>query len=409
MGNEAMAESAGAGQPGAEPPGAQPPGVPSAEAQPAAAQPAAAQPAAAQPAAAQPAAAQAASGDGGAERVARPSLSPSRAGDFLTCPLLYRFRVIDRLPEPPSPAAARGTLVHAVLERLFDEPAAARTPQTAQAILMPQWERLLAEEPELAGLFDDDEERRAWLAGARDMLDRYFTLEDPTRLEPRHREHAVEASLDSGLLLRGYIDRLDVAAGGEIRIVDYKTGTAPKEEFEARALFQMKFYAVVLWLTQQQVPKLLQLMYLGNGEIVRYAPDESDLRATVRKIEALWRAIERARSAGDWRPRPGRLCAWCAHQAICPAFGGTPPPLPELPAIPAQAQAPGRAEASQPPAAAQAGEPAAGDGPVPAGGSQGSGESAPADESAPAGQSALAQIPVQADASADLAEPTATP
>src|SRR6202167_3239191 len=250
----------------------------------------------------------------------RPSLSPSRAGDFLTCPLLYRFRVVDRLPEPPSPAAARGTLVHAVLERLFDEPAAGRTPETARALLAPQWDRLLAEEPELAGLFDDDEQRGVWLAEARDMLDRYFALEDLTRLEPRHREHAVEAVLESGLLLRGYIDRLDVAAGGEIRIVDYKTGTAPKEEYEARALFQMKFYAVVLWLTQGQVPALLQLIYLGNGEIVRYAPDESDLRATVRKIDALWRAIERARNTGDWRPRPSRLCAWCAHQAICPAF-----------------------------------------------------------------------------------------
>src|ERR1700691_5752709 len=98
------------------------------------------------------------------------SLSPSRAADFMTCPLLYRFRVIDRLPEPPSPAAARGTLVHAVLERLFDEPPAGRTPATARALLAPQWDRLLAEEPELAGLFDDDEQRGVWLAEARDML-----------------------------------------------------------------------------------------------------------------------------------------------------------------------------------------------------------------------------------------------
>ena len=29
----------------------------------------------------------------------RPSLSPSRAADFKTCPLLYRFRTIDRIPE----------------------------------------------------------------------------------------------------------------------------------------------------------------------------------------------------------------------------------------------------------------------------------------------------------------------
>src|ERR1035437_7777291 len=56
-------------------------------------------------------------------------------------PLLYRFRVIDRLPEPPSPAAARGTLVHAVLERLFDEPASPRTPQAARGLVPPQWAR----------------------------------------------------------------------------------------------------------------------------------------------------------------------------------------------------------------------------------------------------------------------------
>ena len=161
-----------------------------------------------------------------------PSLSPSRAGDFLTCPLLYRFRVIDRLPEPPSPAAARGTLVHAVLERLFDKPPAERTPPAAHSLVQPEWSRLLEAEPELGSLFaDDDDQRAAWLAEVATMLDRYFTLEDPRRIEPAHRELCVEADLPSGLRLRGYIDRLDVAPGGEMRIVDYKTGGAPPAEF----------------------------------------------------------------------------------------------------------------------------------------------------------------------------------
>src|SRR5262249_61656720 len=125
----------------------------------------------------------------------------------------------------------------------------------------------------------------------------------------RPRDLGVGAVLESGLVVRGCVDRLDVAPGGQIRIVDYKTGTAPKEEYEAKALFQMKFYAVVLWLTEGRIPTLLQLMYLGNGEIVRFAPDESDLRATVRKIDVLWRAIERAQTTRDWRPPPRRLCA----------------------------------------------------------------------------------------------------
>jgi putative RecB family exonuclease len=265
-----------------------------------------------------------------------PSLSPSRAADFMACPLLYRFRVVDKLPEPPSPAAARGTLVHAVLERLFDAPAGGRTPGAAHSLVPSQWDRLLAAEPELAGMFDDDVQRSAWFDEAGQMLDRYFTLEDPNRVEPAHREMSVQAVLDSGLKLRGYIDRLDIAPTGEVRIVDYKTGTAPREEYEARALFQMRFYAVVLWRTRGEIPTVLQLIYLGNGEIMRYAPDESDLLATERKINAIWQAIDRAATTGDWRPRPSKLCDWCAHQAICPAYGGTPPPLPEL-ALPAPA------------------------------------------------------------------------
>jgi putative RecB family exonuclease len=258
-----------------------------------------------------------------------PALSPSRAADFMTCPLLYRFRVIDRLPEPPTTATARGTLVHAALERLFDLPATDRTPEAARALLAAEWDRLATEEPDLAALFENEAERAEWLASATAIVDAYFTLEDPRRLEPAEREAYVETTLESGLRLRGYIDRLDVAPGGEIRIVDYKTGRAPREAYEASALFQMKFYALVIWRLRGQVPRLLQLMYLAEGEVLRYSPDESDLLATERKVAALWKAIERARDDGDWRPRPSRLCDWCNHKALCPEFGGTPPPLPE--------------------------------------------------------------------------------
>jgi putative RecB family exonuclease len=160
------------------------------------------------------------------------------------------------------------------------------------------------------------------------VLERYFTLEDPSRLEPAERELYVETVLDSRLLLRGFVDRIDIAPDGAIRVVDYKTGRSPGEMFEAKALFQMKFYALVIWRTRGVLPAMLQLVYLGNGEMLRYVPDERDLLATERKVEAIWRAIRLAEESGDWRPSPGRLCSWCAHQAVCPAWGGTPPPLP---------------------------------------------------------------------------------
>ncbi|HET6560749.1 MAG TPA: PD-(D/E)XK nuclease family protein [Marmoricola sp.] len=259
------------------------------------------------------------------------SLSPSRAGDFMTCPLLYRFRTVDKLPETSSPEAVRGTVVHRVLEELFDLPAPDRTPDRAVGMLEGAWEAVLAEDPAVAELFGPEgPEIGSWLVSCRQSLERYFTLEDPRRLEPAEREMYVETLLDSRLLLRGFVDRLDVAPTGEVRVVDYKTSRSPGPHFEAKALFQMKFYALVLWRVRGTVPTLLQLIYLGNGEVLRYSPDESDLLAVERKVEAIWKAIARAAETGDWRPRKSALCGWCSHQALCPEFGGTPPPLPAI-------------------------------------------------------------------------------
>jgi putative RecB family exonuclease len=263
---------------------------------------------------------------------ALPSLSPSRAADFKTCPLLFRFRTIDRLPERPSVDAARGTLLHAVLERLFDLPAAERTPLAAERLVAPEWVRMREAWAELAEMFGDGLTEEEFVAGARSLIDGYFAIEDPRRLEPAERESLVEARLGDELLLRGIIDRLDVAPTGEVRVVDYKSGGAPREAFEARALFQLKFYALVVWRTRGVVPRVLRLLYLKDAEICDYTPDEEELLRFERTLLALWRAIERATAERDFRPRPSRLCGWCSYQALCPAFGGTPPPYP--PAVP---------------------------------------------------------------------------
>src|SRR5680860_686306 len=258
------------------------------------------------------------------------SLSPSRAGDFRTCPLMYRLRTIDHLPEQPSPSAVRGTVVHKVLEDLFDLPAVDRTPARAEAMVQDAWEFVLDAEPELASMFSGQgPEIAAWLASCRESLRGYFELEDPRRLEPAEREVYVEALLDSRLLLRGFVDRIDVAPDGAVRVVDYKTGRSPGVGFEGKALCQMRFYALVIWRTRGVVPTLLQLIYLGDGQVVSYRPDEQDLRATERLVEALWRAIEAARTSGEWLPSPGASCQWCSFQDLCPAFGNDPPPLPE--------------------------------------------------------------------------------
>lgn len=261
---------------------------------------------------------------------AAPALSPSRAADFRTCPLLYRFRAVDRLPETPSAAALRGTLVHAVLERVFDLPAADRVPAAAHDLVAPAWAAVREAEP-LAAVPED---APAWWASVGALLERWFTLEDPRVLEPAGRELRVRAELPAAqgpVPLKGIVDRLDVDAAGRTAVVDYKTGSAPGAAGEARALFGVTFYALVLLLRDGRAPDELRLLHLGDGSTWTYRPDADDLTRFARIPAAVWAAVRAAAPTGDFRPRPGRPCDWCAHRALCPAWGGTPPPYPGWP------------------------------------------------------------------------------
>ncbi|RTL68553.1 MAG: DUF2800 domain-containing protein [Pseudonocardiaceae bacterium] len=271
----------------------------------------------------------------------RPALSPSRASDFRTCPLLYRYRAIDKLPEHPSHAQLRGTLVHAVLERLYALPPLDRTPEAAAALVGPAWVDLVIGWPGIAdALFgprdtaEEEPERFGfadWLTSAHELVEAYFALEDPRAVAADSVELLVESDLGEGLLLRGFVDRVDVLPGGGLRVVDYKTGRAPHEFGEASAMFQLKFYALALLHERGVVPGELRLLYLRSGEWLSYSPDRGELERFTRILAALWEAIREAGRTGDFPPRRGSACRFCAHKAICPEWGGTPPPYPGWP------------------------------------------------------------------------------
>lgn len=267
----------------------------------------------------------------------RPALSPSRATDFKQCPLLYRFRAIDRLPEATSAAQLRGSVVRAALEQLYGLPTGLRSPDTARSLVQRAWDQMVAAEPELAGELDPGQPTQL-LEDARALVSGYYRLEDPTRFDPQCCEQRVEVELADGTLLRGYIDRIDVAATGELRVVDYKTGKAPpaaRALAEFKAMFQMKFYAVALFRSRGVPPTRLRLIYLADGQLLDYSPDRDELLRFEKTLMAIWRAIQSAGETGDFRPNPSRLCDWCPHQQRCPAFGGTPPPYPGWPTEPA--------------------------------------------------------------------------
>jgi len=256
-----------------------------------------------------------------------PGLSPSRASDFAQCPLLYRLRTIDKLPEPPQRATTLGTLVHAVLERLFDLPPARRTPDGANELLHPEWERLVAKDSAIADLVSDSADAAQFFDDARARLGMYFTLETPERLAPAGRELRLDASLDGGPAVRGVVDRMDVAPDGAIRIIDYKSGATPRAGYGQQAEFQMRFYAMLVERSHGTRPSLLRLLYLRDGGVKELTPTDADVAADEAQVRDTWSDIQRRSLEGHFPARPSRLCSWCAFQSSCPEFGGILPPL----------------------------------------------------------------------------------
>lgn len=250
------------------------------------------------------------------------TLSPSKVSSFKDCALAFRYSAIDRLPEAPTVAATRGSLVHLALEHLFEREPADRTRANAGADLQRAVEEFRSD-PEFIELALDADAEAAFHAEAARLVGNYFELEDPTTIRPIGLELRLEAQV-GGLRLRGIIDRLELNEHGDLVVTDYKTGRTPGQSHQQARMEGVHFYALLCEELFGVRPALVQLLYLGDRTAITTVPTEQATRALRRKVGALWQAVETACEREDFRPRPSALCSWCSFQAYCPAKGGDP-------------------------------------------------------------------------------------
>jgi putative RecB family exonuclease len=269
------------------------------------------------------------------------SLSPSKVSSFTDCALAFRFSAIDRLPEPPAPWSTKGTLVHTALERLHLLPAAGRTLEAALGLLAEAAVELETD-PDYADLGLDDEAAGSFHADAAELVRRYFQLEDPRRIEAIGLELLLDVEVE-GVRLRGIIDRLELE-DGELVVTDYKTGSVPSEIHERKRLSGVHIYSLLCEELLGRRPKRVQLLYLRQPVAIITTPTDQTTRGTRRSLTAVWQAVERACDREDFRPRPSRLCDYCAFQAYCPQFGGDPQVAADIAREAREARAAARAE-----------------------------------------------------------------
>jgi putative RecB family exonuclease len=250
------------------------------------------------------------------------TLSPSKVAAFTDCALAFRFSAIDRLPEPPSPWSTKGTLVHAALERLFLLAPSDRTIDAASVALDQAFSSLRLD-AEFVDLHLSPAEEAAFLDDARRLVRNYFRLEDPTLVRPIGVELMLDADI-GGARVRGIIDRLELDHNGELVVTDYKSGKAPAERYERGRLDGVQLYSLLCERNFGRRPARVRLLYLGDPLEISTSPSDQSTKAAERKVGAIWTAVERACARDDFRPRPSRLCEYCAFRTYCPSFGGDP-------------------------------------------------------------------------------------
>jgi putative RecB family exonuclease len=256
------------------------------------------------------------------------TLTPSKISAFTSCALAFRFSVIEKLPEPPSLPAVRGTLVHRALQLMFTYLDQGRRDRAAaERFLLEAFAEMSAEASELEALQLTPDERATLLRQAGILIDRYFEIEDPNAVRPIGLELDLQIDLD-GLVLRGIIDRLDLLPDGSLAVVDYKTGRSPRAEQAKSRLSGVHLYALLCEQVLGQRPAAVRLLYLRDRCVVSAEPTDMSMRGVRQRATAVWKAIERACAEADFRPNPSLLCGWCAFRSCCPAFGGHPDPTP---------------------------------------------------------------------------------
>ncbi len=249
------------------------------------------------------------------------SLSPSKVSSFKSCPLSFRFANIDKLPEATTIHQLRGTLVHSVLERFFWEvPSDRRNSEAVSQCLDLVWGEVQGD-ADLESLTPTESDRLRLRSDIDKLVRSDLELEDPKAVNAVGVEIMLEAEID-GALMRGIIDRLDITDGGDLVVIDYKTGRVPSPTYYQTALQGVNLYALLCEKVLGEPPRSVRLHYLSGPAVIESNPTPQSVKGTRIRAGAVWKAIGRACETEDFRPKPSALCKWCSFTEFCPAVGG---------------------------------------------------------------------------------------
>jgi len=255
------------------------------------------------------------------ELTGRDYLSWSAISTYRTCPLRYKFRYVDDLPEPTvSAALVFGSGIHRAIERHFRELFAGNEPPVLEELaaeFQAEWQSRPPEQVRFG-----KEEDAASLARLAERTLTAFRQSDVAR--PTGRLLGVEEELRGPVIpgcpdLLGRVD-LIVDTDGALVISDWKTARSRWSADQAEeASEQLLLYAELAKDFAPGKPVRLEFVILTKTKDVAVdrhtlSVDPRKICRTKRVVEHIWLAIE----AGHFYPAPSAMnCPTCPFRQPC--------------------------------------------------------------------------------------------
>ncbi len=255
-------------------------------------------------------------------------LSPSVLTDYIDCPLKFYYKHILRLEAPKEDddktSLVFGTFFHASAEH-FE--LSGRKASLAECMEQ-AYEQLKQEEKGLISQFHRDMVEN-YLRG----LQSYYERMPDRHFQEAEKEFVMNVAME-GMQLKfgGKIDRID-QEGENLILCDYKTGGndeqykqidslfEPEKADRAKYLFQIMFYAWLLW---KQKPIGVQILYIHKLQSKDYKPkvltyDLQTHNQFDQKIKEYIKELFDTSEGKMWNSKPSeKKCRYCDFSSLCP-------------------------------------------------------------------------------------------
>lgn len=245
-------------------------------------------------------------------------LTQGSIDDYLTCAFKYRYIHILKLPIVKHHAIVYGSALHSAVAAFN------KSKKSGHLISLPKLLEVFENAWDSEGFLTiEHEEKRK--AQAKLTLKQFYERESTSSDIPSLIEQPFKFSLE-GVTLVGRFDRVDVAPGSKVSIIDYKSSEnidQDRANAQARESTQLTLYALYYYKKHKIIPEKVCLYFLETGIIGEHQPTLKDLEKVEKLILETADNIRRDSKNNHFLANPkyfGRepACVYCAYNSICP-------------------------------------------------------------------------------------------